>query len=768
MPGKTYISDSTQDWENDVKDQYKQNSVEGFSFAALMTRYLRERAAQRATDAVNHLHVQLFPRVIPDIYLWSMQFRDSWLEREYYQMRVRTINAILPFRICCLSICLVVYHLVLFSLGITGDFEAKAALIFILLMTAYLVHTQIVTPEVGKWFLIFLVAVFSTLIRENSAGGILGRDTMVQFSHSHAFPSTLQSALSSDHCFSMRAYKTSRRAANGDDSNSNTTSISKYCSRNELSSFVSFLRYVVYLASRRAVIAKLFVLILLLDFCSMSVRGREVLFATLLGGIAFVGTGEAVPLTSNIRNASTQPEAQAADAQFICIALCTYFFFRQREYEARTNFYSDFHTNVQRRRTIEKERVHVQRMEERRKEYREQIFKHMNERKWVQIQRGGTTGPQDTFCYNGTKFTALSSTPTTSSSEDNRSPEIFNEQSQAAALYQCWKIPFYDIEISHNRLGVGSFGMVHEGSYRGKAVAVKQLLETSHESIPFFVTELSILSKLAHPNIVKLIGAQWEAHGIFLVLAYCTRRDLETCLVKEKKLEWQIKTKMLLDIAHGMAFMHDKCICHRDLKPSNVLVHDSYSCCIADFESACNFGDETDDHTILVGTPIYIAPEMLEANENRSVSLPQSDVYSFGITCIAVAISPYLSLNQFMILALGSATSSACKIDRITDALNSGWRPVLDFGSRQEHRTLIRRWIRRQNPAVLSSKQMIQETVCDEVEFNLGDAAPVVHSCWNKEPGDRTSFSRIVSGWQLGKQLAGNPVVNDRDRDRSK
>ena len=274
MPGETYVSDSSQDWENDVKDQYKQNSVEGFSFAALMTRYLRERAAQRATDAFNHLHVQLFPRVIPDIYLWSMQFRDSWLEREYYKMRVRTITAILPFRICCLSICLVVYHLVLFSLGTADDFEAKAALIFALLMTAYLVHTQIVTPQTGKWFLIFLVAVFATLTRENSAGGILGRDTNVRFSHSHEFPSTLQSALSSDHCFSMRAYKTSRRAANGGNSNINSTSITEYCSGNDLSSFVGFLRYVVYLASRRAVVAKLFILILLLEFCSMSVQTR--------------------------------------------------------------------------------------------------------------------------------------------------------------------------------------------------------------------------------------------------------------------------------------------------------------------------------------------------------------------------------------------------------------------------------------------------------------------------------------------------------------
>ncbi len=109
------------------------------------------------------------------------------------------------------------------------------------------------------------------------------------------------------------------------------------------------------------------------------------------------------------------------------------------------------------------------------------------------------------------------------------------------------------------------------------------------------------------------------------------------------------------------------------------------------------------------------------------------------------------------------------QIDRITDALSSGWRPVLDFGSRQEDRTLIRRWIRRQNPAVLSSKQMIQETVCDELSQRLsGEVAPIVHSCWNKEPGDRTSFSRIVSGWQLGKQLTGNPVVNDHDRDRIK
>ena len=406
---------------------------------------------------------------------------------------------------------------------------------------------------------------------------------------------------------------------------------------------------------------------------------------------------------------------------------------QKREHQRRVDFFSDFYSNIQQRRRLEREKVRMQRMKLQKQEYQNQILQHMNYGQWVRVERANSAGILD------------SSEAKAASSESMQRPEA-----AVVAEYQCWKIPFGDIAISQKRLGVGSFGMVHHGSYRGRDVAVKQMLEATPESIPLFVTELSILSQLTHPNIVKLIGAHWEAPGLYLALAYCARRDLETCLHAEKTLAWGVKARMLFDIACGMAYMHSKCICHRDLKPSNVLVHHNYSCCIGDFESSCNFGDETDDHTILVGTPIYIAPEMLEANENRNVSLPQSDVYSFGILCIAVAISPYLSLNQFMVRALGSTKTSVRKIDRVTDALSGGWRPDLTFGKTQDNKSFIRKWVKRQNPSALSSEQFSPEIICEKVAARLGgELAKIVKDCWIKEPGERASFTGITAGWRI-------------------
>lgn len=242
-----------------------------------------------------------------------------------------------------------------------------------------------------------------------------------------------------------------------------------------------------------------------------------------------------------------------------------------------------------------------------------------------------------------------------------------------------WEVQHADVHFSQRQLGMGSFGMVHFASFRGQPVAVKQPLDPS--DISPFVTELSILSQVAHPNIARLVGACWNAPGVYLVIAHAPRGDLEACLHRETGLTWAVKLRMLLDVARGMAYLHAVCICHRDLKACSVLVDADYNCCIADFEHGCNFwarrqqqrhgtrknnnshssSDHNSDsnnarglegvHAELISsveTPIHIAPEMLESEEQRPASLPQGDVYSFAMLQIMVSVSPFWTLKTFL------------------------------------------------------------------------------------------------------------------------
>ena len=697
---------------------------------AWLAKLVQELGAQRATDLESHLHLRFFPRTSPDLWPLSREFRDPLLEKEYLAAFNRSLYLKMPTRlaICAVAIC----TRVLFR-GLTwGMWEDP--MLFLLpvnIIIISLLYTERVTPISARAGLVLLTLASATYHLTLEIRPRLGVIDKVIFSDVGA-----QTSIDSV-CNGLVAYTASVNDG------------STMChGRSTRMQFARYLRLILWVNLRSIHFLKFVAMVFYMDFSLVGLPVRISLVFFLMY-LVFILVYAALPWQEPIFSSFNHlVGGMPTLLAFIIIHILTiagFLFIRQRQYQRRAVFFSDFLNNVQRRRKIDIEKLQVQRMELRKEEYQKQIARHMNDGQWVQVPRNNTGGilvPREASAYS---------------------------EEAAVSKYQYWKIPFDDITISQNRLGVGSFGMVHHGSYRGQDVAVKQMLEATQESIPFFVTELNILSQLTHPNIVKLIGANWEGPQIFLALAYHARRDLETCLNAEKTLKWSVKTGMLLDIARGMAFMHSKCICHRDLKPTNVLVHQNYSCCMCDFESSCNFGDETDDHTILVGTPVYIAPEMLEAHENRNVSLPQSDVYSFGILCIAVAISPYLILNQFMVRALGSTTNSSVrKIDRVTDALSAGWRPDLKFGATPDAQSFIRKWVRRQNPATLNSDQFDAKTICATIQSNLsGELVKMVVACWNKEPGERTSFARITAEWKLHEKDSGEHKPTSADDEAS-
>lgn len=140
-----------------------------------------------------------------------------------------------------------------------------------------------------------------------------------------------------------------------------------------------------------------------------------------------------------------------------------------------------------------------------------------------------------------------------------------------------------DVELTR-RIGAGSFGEVFEGTFKGRAVAVKTLLEVTEENVKNFRGEILLNAALVHPNIVKFIGACWGRDFTALVLEFVSKGSLADMLDGASsdlaQLEWSDPLlKLALDIAVGMAYLHgskqndskeigeeQKCILHRDLK----------------------------------------------------------------------------------------------------------------------------------------------------------------------------------------------------------
>lgn len=215
-----------------------------------------------------------------------------------------------------------------------------------------------------------------------------------------------------------------------------------------------------------------------------------------------------------------------------------------------------------------------------------------------------------------------------------------------------------DIPLGKN-IGFGGSSEVFIGNYRGTEVAVKRLkiLELNSENLKEFKREVSSLSILRHPNLVIFMGAIAEPSNICIVTEYCAGGTLFNILhqKRELKLSWELRLKILLEIATGMNFLHtnNPPIIHRDLKSLNILLTDKIekptdltSVKISDFglSKIINRLDSSKEAmTGQLGTSHWMAPEVIR-NTNYS---NKADVYSYGIIIweICTRITPYNDMN---------------------------------------------------------------------------------------------------------------------------
>ncbi|XP_066168684.1 cysteine-rich receptor-like protein kinase 6 isoform X1 [Oryza sativa Japonica Group] len=190
-------------------------------------------------------------------------------------------------------------------------------------------------------------------------------------------------------------------------------------------------------------------------------------------------------------------------------------------------------------------------------------------------------------------------------------------------------------------IGRGGFGMVYKGVLpEGQEVAVKRLCQSSGQGIEELKSELVLVAKLYHKNLVRLIGVCLEQQEKILVYEYMSNKSLDTILFdidKNIELDWGKRFKIINGIAQGLQYLHEDSrlkIVHRDLKASNILLDFDYNPKISDFGLAKIFdGDQSKDITHrIAGTYGYMAPEYA-MHGHYSVKL---DVFSFGVLVLEI------------------------------------------------------------------------------------------------------------------------------------
>ncbi|XP_073045548.1 BRASSINOSTEROID INSENSITIVE 1-associated receptor kinase 1-like [Primulina eburnea] len=188
-----------------------------------------------------------------------------------------------------------------------------------------------------------------------------------------------------------------------------------------------------------------------------------------------------------------------------------------------------------------------------------------------------------------------------------------------------------------NILGRGGFCTVYKGRLAdGSLVAVKRLEETHNQPGELqFQTEVEMISLAVHRNILRLRGFCMTPTERLLVYPYMANGSVASCLRERPEpqppLDWQIRKRIALGSARGLAFLHDHCdpkIIHRDVKAASILLDEDFEAVVGNFGLA-KLMDSEDTHvtTAVRGTIGHIAPEYLSTGRCSE----KTDVFGYGV-----------------------------------------------------------------------------------------------------------------------------------------
>lgn len=214
-------------------------------------------------------------------------------------------------------------------------------------------------------------------------------------------------------------------------------------------------------------------------------------------------------------------------------------------------------------------------------------------------------------------------------------------------------------------LGQGAFGPVYKATMPSDGVAaIKVLASDSHQGEKEFQTEVSLLGRLHHRNLVNLIGYCVDKGKYMLIYEFMSNGSLSNLIYSEERvLNWEERLQIALDISHGIEYLHEGAVppvIHRDLKSANILLDHFMRAKVADFGLS---KEEVFDgrNSGLKGTYGYIDPAYISSNKFTM----KSDIFSFGVIIfeLITAIHPHQNLMEYVNLA----SMSQDGVDEILD-----------------------------------------------------------------------------------------------------
>ncbi|KAL2341886.1 hypothetical protein Fmac_009826 [Flemingia macrophylla] len=290
----------------------------------------------------------------------------------------------------------------------------------------------------------------------------------------------------------------------------------------------------------------------------------------------------------------------------------------------------------------------------------------------------------------------------------------------------------WNVDMSQLFLGLkfahGAHSRLYHGVYKEEAVAVKIIMVPEDDESGTlstrlekqFIREVTLLSRLHHPNVIKFSAACRKPPVFCIITEYLAEGSLRAYLHKleHQTISLQKLVGFALDIARGMEYIHSQGVIHRDLKPENVLLSGDHHLKIADFGIACEEAScdlLADDP----GTYRWMAPEMIKRKSyGRKV-----DVYSFGLMLweMLTGTTPYEDMNP---------------IQAAFAVVNKNSRPVIPSDCAPAMRALIEQCWCLQPDKRPEFWQIVK--VLEQFESSLardGTLNMVPNPCWDHKKG---------------------------------
>ncbi|XP_047151479.1 probably inactive leucine-rich repeat receptor-like protein kinase IMK2 [Vigna umbellata] len=199
-------------------------------------------------------------------------------------------------------------------------------------------------------------------------------------------------------------------------------------------------------------------------------------------------------------------------------------------------------------------------------------------------------------------------------------------------------------------MGKSTYGTVYKAILEdGSQVAVKRLREKIAKGQREFKSEVSVLGKIRHPNVLALrayyLGPKGEK---LLVFDYMPRGSVASFLHgsgTETSIDWQTRMKIAQDMARGLLYLHSQeNIIHGNLTSSNVLLDENTNAKIADFGLSRLMTTAANSNVIATAGALgYRAPELSKLKKANS----KTDIYSLGVILLELLTrkSPGVSMN---------------------------------------------------------------------------------------------------------------------------